>query len=357
MSFKKHLPLTVLLAPLLFLGAGCISFNSSGSGLASDGGVFKSVNKGDNWTQKVALPTSNGARASISGTSVTVVVQDPADPVAFYIGTVDNGMFYSYDGGESWFQPQQVSRGRVPSLAIDPKSKCTIYVATENKLLKTDDCSRTWSVVYVDAKPERKTAAVAVDHFNTSVVWMGNGAGDLYKSTDGGGSWAVVKNFDNNPILKLQLNPVDSRRLYVATKSAGVWRSDDGGGTWKDLSKGYTQFAGATEYGDMVIGVSDPNIMILATKFGLIRSNNGGDAWDKIELLTPAGTTQIYSIALDPKDPNNIYYGTSTTFYRSPNGGANWVPKKLTTSRTATSMLVDRTNSSVLYMGVTRFKQ
>lgn len=152
-------------------------------------------------------------------------------------------------------------------------------------------------------------------------------------------------------------SPSDSRRLYVATKSAGVWRSDDSGATWKDLSKAYVKFAGAGEFGDIALGVSDPNIAILATKFGLLRSVDGGDTWDKIDLLTPAGTTQIYSLTVDPKDPNNSYYGTSTNFYRTVNGGTNWVPKKLPTSRTATALMVDRTNSAVLYMGVTRFKQ
>lgn len=140
--------------------------------MAADGGIFKSVNKGDNWVQKVAIPTTTGAKASISGTSITAIVQDPQDAAAFYIGTGENGMFYSYDGGESWFQPKDVSRGRIPSIAVDPKEKCTVYVASEHKLLKSMDCNRTWTVVYVDAKADRKTAYVLVDHFNTSVIWI-----------------------------------------------------------------------------------------------------------------------------------------------------------------------------------------
>src|SRR3989338_5087728 len=103
---KKILPFTVSIAALMFLGAGCVSFSSSGaSNLASDGGIFKSVNKGDNWAQKTAVPTVNGTRATINGVSVTAIIQDPQDANAFYIGTVDNGMFYTYDAGESWLQP------------------------------------------------------------------------------------------------------------------------------------------------------------------------------------------------------------------------------------------------------------
>jgi len=130
----------------------------------------------------------------------------------------------------------------------------------------------------------------------------------------------------------------------------------DGGQTWTDLSKAYKDFAGAREFSDMAQAISEPKTLIIASKFGLIRTVDEGDAWSKVDLLTAPGSTVIYSLAIDPKDPNALYYGTSTTFYRSPNGGVNWVPKKLPTSRSATYLRVDQSNSNVLYMGVTRFK-
>ncbi len=357
MPSRRSLPLLIALGALLMVGAGCISFSSGGTGnSAADGGIFKTSDQGDTWTQKTAVPTTTGERRTINGVNVSFIVQDPEDPNALYIGTTDNGMFYTYDGGESWMQPDQLSRGRVPAVAIDPKHKCTVYVAVENKLLKTDDCSRSWTTTYLDARTDKHTSAVAVDFYNPGVVWVANDAGDLLRSTDAGASWTNVKSFQN-PVLKLVMSPADSRVVFVATKANGVWRTADGGATWSDLSQGYKDFAGAKEFYDMAVGVSDANTVIIASKYGLLRSTDGGAKWDPISLLTPPGTTLIYSVAVDPKDTSNVYYGTSTTFYRSPNGGVNWIPKKLPTSRTATAMIVDRSNPQVLYMGVTRFKQ
>ncbi|HTM67944.1 MAG TPA: YCF48-related protein [Candidatus Binatia bacterium] len=354
---KSHSIGGVIIAGLLLVGAGCISFNSGPStNAASDGGVFKTANKGDQWAQKTAIPTTTGEKRSISNANVSFILQDPGDPNAIYIGTSDNGMFYSYDGGESWMQPAQLNRGRVPSIAVDSKDKCTIYVAVENKLLKSDDCSRTWNTTYLDSRLDKLTSAVAVDFYNPKILWVANNAGDLLKSTDAGVSWTPVKSFQN-AIMKVAMNAADSRHVYVATKTNGVWRSDDGGGTWADMSEAYKDFSGSKEYYDLAIGVSDPDTLVLASKYGLIRSTDGGNKWDAIDLLTPAGTTLIYSVAVDPKDANSLYYGTSTTFYRSPNGGANWVPKKLPSTRAATALLVDRTNPNILYLGMTRFKQ
>ncbi len=349
---------SLLSASLLLVGAGCISVGTNPNAGAGDGGVFKSANKGDSWVQKTAIPTTGVDKRSISGTSVVYIAQDPGDANALYVGTAENGMFYSYDGGESWMQPTQtlINRGRIPYVAVHPKNKCVIYVATENKLVKTEDCSRTWTVPFLDARSDKKTKVVAIDSYNPDVVWLGTNSGDLLRSADGGASWSTVHNFKDD-LIRLLISPADTRHLFVATKSTGVWRSLDGGENWTDLSKNYKDFAGAKEFGELAMAPSDAKTLVLASKYGLIRTADSGDTWSKIDLLTPTGSTIIYSLAIDPKDANNIYYGTSTTFYRSPNGGVNWVPKKLPTSRAATYLLVDSVNSSVLYMGVTKFKQ
>lgn len=354
----KRLTLPSLLAALLLTGAGCITIGSPNqAGTSSgDGGVFKSTNSGDAWTQKSAVPSVDGSKHSIGAASVGSLVQDPSDPQALYIGTSENGLWLSYDGGDSWRTTPQVSRGAVTSVAVDPKAKCTVYATVENKLVKTEDCTRTWAVRYLDSAADRLTTAVAVDTYNPQLVWLGNMNGSLFQSQDSGMTWKLSHAFDGR-ILRIVMAANDSRRIYVALQGKGIWRTDDGGANWKDLSPNYQKFAGSADFMDLTLGVSEPKLVLFASKFGILRSRDGGDTWEKVELLTPPGTTLIYSLAVDPRDPNVIYYGTATTFYRSQNGGVNWIPKKLPTSRAATVLLVDRSNSSVLYMGTTKFKQ
>ncbi len=354
----KRLVLPSLLATLLLTGAGCITIGSSGQpGTPSgDGGIFKSANSGDTWTQKVAVPATDGTKRTIGGASVSTVVQDPSDPQALYIGTTENGLWMSLDGGDSWRTTPQVSRGAVTSVAVDPKQKCTVYATVENKLVKTEDCTRTWAVRYLDSAADRLTTAVAVDSYNPQIVWLGNMNGSLFQSQDGGMTWKLTHAFDAR-IQRIVMAANDSRRIFVALQNKGLWRTDDGGANWKDLSPNYQKFVGSMDFTDLTLGVSEPKLIMFASKYGLLRSRDAGDTWEKVELLTPPGTTLIYSLAVDPRDPNVIYYGTATTFYRSQNGGVNWIPKKLPTTRAATVLLVDRSNSAVLYMGTTKFKQ
>ncbi|MBU0625131.1 hypothetical protein KKF05_02205 [Patescibacteria group bacterium] len=351
---KKILFLS-LLGSLLLAGVGCVSFSGNGISSGADGGVFKSTDKGDTWNKRVAVPTTTGDKQSIAGVNVATIVQDPQDPNAIYIGTVSSGLFYSYDGGDSWLRPAQLSSGKVASIAIHPKDKCTIYATLANRLLKSEDCSRTWSVVYLDARTDRQTTAVLVDFFSSNIVWVATDAGDILKSTDNGRSWSNSETL-KSAIMKLAIVSSDSRRLYAATKAHGIWRTDNSGDDWIDLSPNYRDFSGSIEFSDMALGVSDPATIIMASRYGLIRSRDFGDSWETVDLLTPPRSTILYSVAVDPKDVNTIYYGTATTFYRSPNSGVNWIPKKLPTSRTATVLQVDIVNSNVLYMGVTKIK-
>ena len=89
----------------------------------------------------------------------------------------------------------------------------------------------------------------------------------------------------------------------------------------------------------------------MASKYGLIRSKDGGASWEPLTLLTKAGSVEIDSLALDPKNANRLYYGTASTFYKSEDGGATWSTKKLPTSRAGAALLVDAGDSNVVYLG------
>jgi photosystem II stability/assembly factor-like uncharacterized protein len=352
---RSRTALPLLLASLALVGAGCITVDT-GESVSGNGGVYKTGDKGDTWSQRVAIPTTDGEKRTIGGTSVVAITQDPQDPNAIYLGTAEHGMWFSYDGGAAWFQPLQLKRGRINAVAVHPKDKCQVYATAENRIMKSKDCSRTFEAVYLDTRTERVMTSVLVDAFNPNIVWIANDGGDVLKSEDAGASWRPVTNF-RSAVRKMLFSADDSRRVYAATAEHGIWRTDDAGANWLELALGYKEFRDSKAFLDMAVGVSDPKVVIFASKHGLIKSSDRGDTWESLNLLTPDSAALVYSVAIDPKDANNIFYGTSTTFYRSPNGGVNWVPKKLPTTRTATALLVDRSNPAVLYMGVTQFNQ
>lgn len=343
----KHLALLVLLAfPLL--GQQCIRFGGGASG--TDGGVYKSVNMGNEWRQKSAIPTTTGSPRTFGSANIVTLSQDPADRLALYAGTRENGMLYTYDGGETWRQPKELAQGAVSAVVVDPKDKCTVYATTANRVLKTTDCSRSYAEIYRDSIT---ISALAADHFNAGGLYLGTEKGAVLKSADGGRTWGLLKDFKGK-IIDIVVNPKDSRIVYVAALRRGVWKSTDAGRSWQDLTDGFKKLSGSTDIKRLAVSGANAEMVVMASKYGLIQSKDGGATWEPLTLLTKPGGIEIDSLALDPKSANRLYYGTTSTFYKSEDGGVTWSTKKLPTSRAASALLVDVGDSNVIYLGVLR---
>ncbi len=336
---------------LPLFGAGCIQIQTGMGG--NDGGIFKSIDRGGAWTQKVLIPTITGRPQSIGAADALTLVFDPQDNRALYLGTRGSGLFYTYDGGESWVSSLTLSRGNVPAVAVDPEAKCTIYAGFENKVIKSTDCARTWQIMYFETKLDKLITAIAIDPFNSRVVYVGTSTGDIVKSVDGGTSWATQSRVGDY-IRALLVAKYNSNVVFAATNGSGIRKTVDAGKNWEELREGLNEYSGSFEFGNLVFDESAPDSLILASRYGLLKTSDGGKSWTPISLLTAPGTTKIYGLAVNPKNGNEIYYSTATTLYKTVNGGMNWITKKLPTSRVGRILLIDPRDSDVVYMGAWR---
>lgn len=351
----RNLIFILIIGFFLLGGAGCIQIDFGGGGYGNDGGVFKSVDKGEGWAQKVRILTTGERIQTISNIDILTLVTDPQDSQALYLGTERSGLYFSYDGGESWSPSRTLQKGDVPSISIDPSDKCTIYAAYENKVIKSIDCSRTWQVKYFESRSGSNIVSVVVDPNNSKIVYAGSSTGDLLKSNDAGLSWTPIGRFQNY-IKKILIAPYNSAVVYVATANNGIFKTTSGGGGWDELSKNFQQFSGSRTYQDLQFDLSRADGLVYASKFGLLKTSDGGATWQQIELLTPPGSATIYSLGINPRNGNDIFYSTATTFYRTLDGGERWITKKLPTSRAGSVILIDSTNPNIMYMGVRRVK-
>ena len=341
---------------LLLLGAGCIGTKSKGTN-ALDGGVFKSGNAGEIWNQMSALPTNTGV-ANIGGTDVVLLEMDPQDPNAIYAGTREDGLIFTQDGAQSWQQPREAAlrQGRIHALAINPKDVCTVYVAKGSQLFKSIDCLRTFDKnVYTETRAEVFISFVEVDWFNPQIVWMALSNGDLLKSTDGARTWNAAFRV-GAPITSLLIHQKDSRRVLIGTQKLGLVKTVDGGKTWKQIIKELNAYEGAKRT-ERLFQDAQSRRVFLVSKYGLLSSSDFGDTWNKVNTLTSPGQVHIPAAVTDPNNPNTIYYVAASTFYTSYDHGKTWTTKKLPSTRTPSSLLVDPRNGSVIYMGVQKLAE
>ncbi len=162
---------------------------------------------------------------------------------------------------------------------------------------------------------------------NNNIIFVGTGAGGLWKSTDGGNTWNT--NTDNLSVLgcsDLAINPINTNIMYLATgdvdgsdtKSVGVLKTIDGGLTWNPTGLNWTASMGRV-IGRLQINPLNPNLIFAAASTGLLRSRDGGNTW------VTARSGNFKDIEYRINDTLNIYAVNGGTFVKSTNGGATFV--------------------------------
>ena len=351
MLFPKSMKnLFIISLSILLLGAGCLGGGSSSSG--SDGGVFKTVDAGQEWGQVIVVPTAAGI-GTLATTNVLNMEMDPQDNDYLYIGTRDSGMLYSEDAGASWRQPRTsaLGDGLIYKIEVDPTDVCKVYVAKGARLYATDDCMRSFdSEVYVDNRSGVSVVQVIVDWYNPRTLWIGLSNGDVLKSGDSGNTWSTVLK-TGDEISSLLIHNSDSRQVLVSTFTEGIYKTTDGGDNWEEIDGGLKDLKQSTKVYQLIQS-EDSGVVMSANQYGLTRSTDFGSTWEAIPLLTSPGQVTIRAVGMDAENPTTIYYASNATFYRTTDGGTTWDTEKFPTSRVPRVLLVDPEDPQVLYIGV-----
>ena len=201
-----------------------------------------------------------------------------------------------------------INSGRVVDFAVTPDKRHRFFAATASGgLWKTENAGTTWKPVF-DGEGSYSIGCVTIDPSNPNVIWVGTGEnnsqrsvsfGDgVYKSMDGGESWAKTGLTESEHIGRIVVHPQDSDIVFVAAMGP-LWRSG----------------------GDR----------------GLYKTTDGGTTWERI--LHISDDTGVAEVWLDPRDPDLIYAtsyqrrrrvwtlingGPESAFHKSTDGGATW---------------------------------
>ena len=266
--------------------------------------------------------------------------------------------------------------GRVLSLLVEPTDATgnTVWAGTANgglwKVTSATIAGYQWTNVSSNLS-NLAVSTVAADP-GTNVRYCGTGEGcfnadavrgaGIWKSTDGGATWAQLASTNNSDFYytqKLVVHP-GTHDVYAATR-AGLWRSQNGGTTWTAVLSQTTSPASATNSVADVEIAADNTVF---AAFGLIFSTDAiyrspsGDAGSWVNLNAQAGsglpTTGFERIerACAPSDPNRLYAvfeATSTrgllNIYQSSDKGNTWVALAKPTDTNTT----DYTNGQAWY--------
>jgi photosystem II stability/assembly factor-like uncharacterized protein len=365
------------------LVAGDVLYASTFGPSIHGGKFYKSTDGGATWNNFTGtLPRS-----------VLDIAVDPADARVIYVTTHIHGAFKSTDGGLTWRQMRTFPDIGAYDIEIDPVDPRILYAcglggsvprwcmpggytfADGAGVYKSTDAGASWQKALATLNECR---AIRLNPVNHNVLFAASLDGGLQVSTDAGAHWASYNTGldtlaltscavggdriyvgtqgcgvyagvlnraswaitwdaarSNKPVpavrsLQIEVDPTNSRRIYVSANPGGLYRSDDGGATFYDknfltpsvpvddpVRQGYYNFT---------LNPTDANEVWLGTwGKGIYKSYDGMD-YD----IGANGADQamygrhIYSVVISPTTPATVYAGTEEGVFRTRDSGATW---------------------------------
>ena len=260
-------------------------------------GVYKSTDGGRTWRHLGLADTRHIGRVLIH----------PRDPDVLYVAALGHafgpnnqrGVFRSTDGGQSWKQVLFVSdRAGAVDLTIDRQNPDILYATT-------------WQV-----------------YRNFWELNSGGPGSGLWKSVDGGDTWAEISRAKGLPQsgvlgkIGVAASPVQAGRVWALVESQeepGLYRSDDFGVTWKLVCDKSDLRQRPWYYMHVFADTQDPDT-VYVLNLGMWKSTDGGSTFTEIH--TPHGDN--HALWIDPADNRRMVQGNDGGACVSYDGGESF---------------------------------
>ena len=266
--------------------------------VATRKGLFEIQGESTRWT--IVPP-------HFAGDPVSQVLVDPRDGVwyaALRLGHFGVKLRKSHDQGASWTEITS------PAFPLKPETG------------PMADDPMPWSVDMI-------WSLAAGGPAEPGVLWAGCMPAGLFKSEDGGQSWALNRALWDDPrrmglmgggkdfpgLDTLLVGPCDPRHLTLALSCGGVWQTHDGGATWASTTQGMKAEYMPPELVDdpntqdphrLVHCAAEPDALWVQHHGGIYRSTNGGQQWMSVPSPEPSGFG--FAVACDPARPERAWF-------------------------------------------------
>lgn len=365
---------------------------------AATGGVWKTTDAGTSWSPIFDQQDTLGIGA---------VAVAPSNPDVIYVGTGEanprnsatwgRGIYRSTDAGKSWTFSGLPDSHHIGRIVVHPTKPDVAYAAVmghlwgpnrERGLFKTIDGGKTWNNTkfidentgFIDVaidplEPETLYAAAYParrDGFSggaPKTQWSATGG--LYKTSDGGKSWAKLKGglpdrpmgrcgvsiHRNDPKIVYAVvqtdktdGPTDNRGQVAKSnegdvEKGGIFRSDDKGETWKKVNDLVPR---PFYYGQIRVDPrNDQQVYVLGVAFSV--SSDGGKTFTAPRINTHG---DHHALWINPQDSNHLIVGNDGGVYSSKDSGKNWTAHRGMAIGQVYNLAVDMRSPYWVYCGL-----
>jgi len=267
-------------------------------------------------------------------------------------------------GGNEWtFAGPYNVGGRITDIEMHESDMQTIYAcAASGGIYKTIDQGATWNQIFEN----NYTLAIgdmAIAPTDKNILYIGTGEPNggrgsitydgygVFKSVDEGETFFHIGLEDAGGIGKVEVDPKDPDRVYVAAMGnlfsrnpqRGIYRTTDGGNNWENILYISDSTGGIditihphntdTIYASMWERVRYPSHRTYGgNSSGLYRSYDGGDTWEQLTNGLPTNQIGRIGIGMSESNPEIIYTyfmnadRSWNDIYKTLDGGDTWTP-------------------------------
>ena len=335
-----------------------------------------------------------------AGGFVDGIFYDPHNQNVIYARSDVGGLYKTVNDGTTWTQLLNwIGNGSggsngVLSFAIDPENSNNLYAdvglysGSDGYVLYSTNAGATWGVTplsfYVGGNEDGRGAGerIAVDPYDSNIIFLGSNANGLWESTDAGHSFSQITSFSTSASINFVLfdpnggtagNPTQEIFVGETSTASGtnLFETTNGGTSWTEVTgtgsapTGWMpERAAMASDGNLYLAYADDQSPTEPDNGGVFRYNTSTAVWVNISPVVPQRPSAPYDyfgycgLALDPNSPTTLVvtsldrynYGDEiwrttnanasspswTTLYQlpQPNIYAGYDPTRNTTSRT-----------------------
>jgi photosystem II stability/assembly factor-like uncharacterized protein len=284
---------------------------------AAGGGVWKTTDAGADWTPLTDdQPTLFMGALAVAPSDSTVIYAGTGEATSSAFSFTGHGVLKSTDAGATWtLLGQEVfDRRTISQIVVSPLDPDTVFVAVGGSgvhglsgntgIWESTDSGLTWTNTTRAISTTVGFSDVEMDPTDPQTLYAAVGsifgatANGVYKTTDGGATWAPAGNFPmgvGDGRITVAIAPADPQTLYASISGSGqagttfgrlaaVMKSTDGGTTWTALPS--TPNLGNCWYGlPLAVDPSDVNT-VYASSGGaeIVESVDGGQSWFTLQV-------------------------------------------------------------------------
>lgn len=328
----------------------------------------------------------------IPGAPIQSFAIDHTAPHRIVVSTIDHGVFFSADGGDTWDFQFSIHQNAAEQITFDAENPNRVFMANMSRPTVGDLESHKFSRIPTDGLPNDGTSGIACGRKIKGSLYSlcRDQVLKPYLFTPEDSAWhPMMQGIENDStrIVTIHENPVDSNVYLVTT--AGLYSTEENPKSWTfktpSIYRSYTLLevynVAVNQATNQIVGLTDDSLVFYSPRFDTLyafpRPDNRvvqalaavhdesntvfavvgfrlymiseGTLWEEIPI------SGARSIATDPSDPDIVYVGTRKRgMQKSVDGGRTWkaANDRLNYWADMSDMVVDHSDNAILYVAL-----